>query len=184
MTGATSRALLPRAGVRRALAVLALFSLAACDVGSGTETKILVRQQAIDPPQLWRVEVIGDTGAIQAAIYVCADTPLREAFGRARAEVNGKTCEDTTSPLVKPNGWVLRCAVDGRPFAVSATTIGDLEKDFRLEFGLTQLFYFRTADDPAPITVRQTRHFLHMGSCPTGWRLGDQAKPGRRPRRV
>lgn len=166
------------------MSLLALLSLAACDTTSKTETKILAQQQTTDPPQLWRVEVIGDTGAVRAAVYICADTPLREAFVRARAEVNGKTCEDTTSPIVKPNGWTLRCMADGRPFAVSAVTIGDLDHDFRLHFGLTQLFFFRTAEDPPPITVRETRHFLHMGPCPAGWRIGDQAKPGRRPGRT
>jgi hypothetical protein len=165
------------------LTVLALLSLAACDGDPKTETTILARQQTIDPPQLWRVEVIGDAGAVRTAVYVCADTPLREAFVRARAEVNGKACTDTTSPIVKPNGWALRCVADGRPFAVSAAAIGDLEHDFRLNFGLTELFYFRTASDPSPITVRETRHFLHMGPCPAGWRIGDQAKPGHRPRR-
>jgi len=182
MTRDTGRVPRPRAGVRMASIVLALLGLAACDEAPRTETTILARQQAIDPPQLWRVEVIGDTGAVRNAVYVCADTPLREAFVRARAEVNGKACTDTTSPLVKPNGWVLRCVADGRPFAVSAAAVGDPEHDFRLNFGLTELFYFRTASDPSPITVRETRHFLHMGPCPAGWRIGDQAKPGHRPR--
>jgi hypothetical protein len=180
----TGRVRPPGAGLRPALAILTLLSLAACNGSPKTETTIITRQQTVDPPQLWRVEVIGEAGAIRAAVYVCADTPLREAFVRARAEVNGKTCTDTTSPIVKPNGWTLRCVVDGRPFAVSAVTIGDLEHDFRLDFGLTQLFYFRTADDPPPITVRETRHFLHMGPCPAGWRIGDQAKPGQRPHRA
>jgi hypothetical protein len=174
----------PRAVARLASTVLALLGLAACGEAPKTETAILARQQTIDPPQLWRVEVIGDAGAVRDAVYVCADTSLREAFVRARAEVNGKPCEDTTSGLVKPNGWTLRCMVDGRPFAVSAATVGDLEHDFRLNFGLTQLFFFRTADDPPPITVRETRHFLHMGPCPAGWRIGDQAKPGHRPHRA
>lgn len=165
------------------MTVVALLSLAACDSDPKTETTLHARQQMVDPAQLWRVEVLGDAGAVRDAVYVCADAPLREAFARARAEVNGKACRDITSPLVKPNGWVLRCVADGRPFAVSAATVGDLEHDFRLNFGLTELVYFRTADTPSPITVRETRHFLHMGPCPAGWRIGDQAKPGHRPRR-
>ncbi|WP_372782498.1 hypothetical protein [Phenylobacterium sp.] len=165
----------------KVLSVLTLLGLAACNGGPATETLIAARQQAIDPPQLWRLEVMGGAGAVRSAVYVCADTPLREAFARTRAEVNGKPCQDTTSPLVKPNGWVLRCVVDGRPFAVSSTTTGDLERDFRLNFGLTQLYYYPTPNDPAPTTVRQSRHFLYMGACPAGWRIGDQAKPGRRP---
>lgn len=183
MTGETSRVPRPCGGAPMALTVLALLGLVACDGAPKTKTTILARKQAVDLPRLWRVEVLGDTGAVRAAVYVCADTPLREAFVRARAEVNGKPCEDITSPLVKPNGWVLRCVADGRPFAVSAATVGDLEHDFRLDFGLTQLFFFRSAGDPPPITVRETRHFLRMGPCPAGWRIGDQAEPGHRPLR-
>ena len=183
MTGGANTDLRPRASARLALTVLALLGLVACDGGPNTETTLVARPQAIDPPHLWRVEVIGETGAVRTAIYVCADTPLREAFVRARAEVNGKTCTDITSPVVKANGWVLRCMADGHPFAVSAAAVGDLQHDFRLDFGLTQLLLFRSADDAAPITVREARHFLRMGPCPPGWRIGDQAKPGHRPRR-
>jgi hypothetical protein len=168
----------------RPLALLALLGLAACDLGRATQSEILARQQAIDPPQLWRVEVIGRDGAVQAAVYVCADTTLRETFTRTRAEVNGQLCEDTTYPNMRPNGWVLSCQVNGRPFAISATTFGDLQKDFRLDFVLTEQYHYRTPTDPDPLTASQVRHFLRMGPCPSGWSIGDQAKPGRPPRRA
>lgn len=162
---------------RSALAAVLLLSLAACDGGSETETRILARQQAIDPPQFWLVQVIGDAGAATASTFVCADTSLREAFVRTRAEVNGEPCEDTTMPMLKEREWALSCKAGARGFAVSASTLGDLDQDFRLNFALTPIL------DPTGIgTVRQTRRFRRLGACPAGWRIGDQARPGRRPK--
>ncbi len=168
----------------RPLSLLTLLGLAACDLGRSAQSEILARQQALDPPQLWRVEVIGRDGAVQSAVYVCADTNLRETFTRTRAEVNGQFCKDTTDPIMRPNGWALTCEVEGRPFGISATTVGDLKNDFRLDFGLTELYHYRTPQDPNPVTASQIRHFLRMGPCPSGWSIGDQAKPGRRPRKA
>jgi hypothetical protein len=172
---------------RGVLAIAGMFALAAGIFAAGagvpdTETKILARQQAIDPPQLWRVDALSADGAVRASVFVCADTSLREAFVRTRAEVNGEICKDTTSPVLKENGWALRCQAHGWPFAVSATTVGDPQQDFRLNFGLTQLYYLPTANDPPAMSVRQSRHFRRIGACPTGWRIGDQAKPGHKPR--
>ena len=168
----------------RPLALLVLLALAACDLGRETQAEILARRQAIDPPQLWRVEVLGGDGAVQAAVYVCADSTVRETFTRARAEVNGEPCKDTTYPNLRPNGWVLSCQVNGRPFGISATTVGDLDRDFRLDFVLTELYHYRTPESPRPETASQVRHFLRMGPGPSGWDIGDQAKPGRRPGRT
>jgi hypothetical protein len=165
----------------RALAVLALLSLAACDIGQETPTQILARQQAVDPPQLWLVQVVGATGAVKGSVFVCADTSLRDSFGRARAEVNGQLCRDTTSPFVKPNGWSLSCVAGGRPFAVSTASIGDPQRDFRVDFALSSLDIFNPGPDREHLTVRQSRHFRRFGECPAGWRVGDQARPGEHP---
>jgi hypothetical protein len=72
----------------------------------------------------------------------------------------------------------------GLPYSVSAATIGDPTRDFRLNFGLTQLYYFPDVTGPGRVTVRQSRHFRRIGDCPYGWRIGDQAKPGKTPRRA
>lgn len=169
---------------RAALTLAALLALAACDSGPDTQTELLARQQAIDPPQLWLVQVLDDAGAAKASVFVCADTTLRETFVRTRAEVNGEICRDTTSPVMKSNEWALRCQAGGMPYAISASTVGDPERDFRLDFGLTQLFFDPTVAGSKRMSVRQSRHFRRIGACPTGWRIGDQAKPGKRPRPV
>jgi hypothetical protein len=156
-----------------------LTGLAACDAGRATETQIRARQQAIDPPQLWLVQVGGERRAGTASVFVCADSSLREAFVRARAEVNGAPCLDTTPPLARGNAWSLRCEAKGEAYAVSTTTLGDLTQDFRLDFALTPIEHI-----PGVETVRQTERFRRMGACPDGWRIGDQARPGRKPRKV
>jgi hypothetical protein len=174
---------------RAVLAIAGVFALAAGSFAASfdnpdTETKILARQQAIEPPQLWRVDALTETGEVRASVFVCADTALREAFVRTRAEVNGEICKDTTEPVMRENGWALRCQAHGWPFAVSATTVGDPERDFRLNFGLTQLYYVPSPHDPPAMQVRQTRHFRRVGDCPMGWRIGDQARPGKTPHRA
>jgi len=156
-----------------------LTGLAACDAGRATETQIRARQQTIDPPQLWLVQVVGDRGAATASVFVCADSSLREAFVRARAEVNGAPCRDTTPPTARGNAWSLRCEAKGEAYAVSTATYGDLTQDFRLNFALTPI-----AQLPGVETVRQTERFRRMGACPDGWRIGDQARPGRKPHKV
>lgn len=164
---------------RLGLAALLLIGLSACDLGGDTTAQILTRQQAIDPPQLWLVQLTEMTPAQGAAVFVCADSALRESFVRARAEINGQPCEDTTLPLLKDREWVLSCRAHGQAFTVSASTLGDLDRDFRLNFALTPLF-----DANGVGTVRQSRRFRLVGACPAGWRIGDQAKPGRRPHRA
>jgi hypothetical protein len=169
---------------RTAMVLGVLLALGACDGAPDTETRILARQQAIDPPQLWLVQALGDAGAVKGSVFVCADTALRETFVRTRAEVNGEICRDTTSPVMKTNEWALRCEAGGLPFAISASTVGDPQRDFRLDFGLTQLYYFPTVTGPQRMSVRQSRHFRRIGACPAGWRIGDQARPGKRPHRT
>ena len=169
-----------------AAARLGLVGLTGCDVGraNSTESRILTRQATIDPPQLWRVEVLGDAGAVRAAVYVCADAAVRETFTRTRAEVNGAPCRDATSPKIADHGWALVCVAEGRPYAVSASTIGDTAQDFRLNFGLTQIDDTPAGLGPGHLAVRQSRRFRRIGACPAGWRIGDQAKPGKAPPRT
>jgi hypothetical protein len=170
------------AAAGRLLALALALGLAACQGGQTTESQLLARQQALDPPQLWLVQVVDPkTAAVKGSVFVCADTNLRETFVRARAEVNGRLCRDTTAPISKANGWVLSCMANGQPFAVSAATFGDPERDFRLDFALTPLDFIYPPPARRSVTVRQLRHFRRFGACPRGWRIGDQAKPGRRP---
>jgi hypothetical protein len=150
--------------------------LAACgDVTASTEADFDARQQAIDPPRLWLAEAVGDSGQIQGTAFVCADRLLRETFGRARAEVDGVDCRDVAPPVVKPGLFAVRCKAGGRQFSESIATTGDLTREFQQVFALTSL-------DQDAVKVRQARRFREVGACPAGWRIGDQARPGQRPR--
>lgn len=164
--------------------------LGACNAAPSTADELAARQAAIDPPQLWLAQVLGEGGTVKGSVFVCADSALREGFTRARAEINGRPCVDATSPRVKPNGWTLRCTVGGRGYAVSSVTVGDLQQDFLVNFSLVELTSFLVGKhpnftiqtEPPPQSVRQVRRFRRIGACPSGWRIGDQARPGRRPR--
>jgi len=162
-----------------AVPLLAFLGLAACDAGHGAEAaRILARSQAADPPQLWLVQSVNPAGAATSATFVCADARLRDAFGRTRAEVDGAPCRDVTPPLMQNRQWALRCQARGRLFALSARTLGDVTEDFRLEVALTPLMSPARGEP-----MREAHRFRHVGACPTGWRAGDQARPGQRPRR-
>jgi hypothetical protein len=158
-----------------------IVGLAACHAAPSTSDELIARQKALDPPQLWLAQVLGEGGKVKGSVFICADGGMREAFTRARAEVNGQPCVDATSPRIKPNGWRLRCTAHGRSFSVSSVTVGDLQQDFLVDFALTEQVYFGGDDAPTPQSVRQIRRFRHVGACPLGWRIGDQARPGRRP---
>ena len=95
--------------------------------------------------------------------------------------MNGVLCRDSTSPKIANHGWALVCVARGQPYAVSAATIGDPAQDFRLNFGLTQITYTPAGLGTGRLAVRQSRHFRRIGACPSGWRIGDQAKPGKPP---
>lgn len=162
------------------LAALLLLSLAACDSGPATGTEDAVHDPPAGAnPQLWRVEAVGETGAPGAPgamIYACVDDELRKRFLLLSATVNGQHCRDVTAPTQTQRGWVLRCQSHGHWYSMSSAVTGDETDNFRLEFAMTPLY-------PDIGTTRLVRHFSRMGSCPSGWRIGDQARPGQRPAR-
>ncbi|MBS0334957.1 MAG: hypothetical protein JSS35_19470, partial [Proteobacteria bacterium] len=129
-------------------AVGLLAGLAACRAAPGTAEELIARQKATDPPQLWLAQTLGEGGVATGSVYVCADAPLREAFTRARAEIDGRPCVDSTSWRVKPNGWSLRCNAAGRQWSESSTTLGDLQQDFVVNFALTESYVFNDKDTP------------------------------------
>jgi hypothetical protein len=154
-------------------ALLPLLLLAACDAAPTTEARLLARQQAVDPPRLWLMEdaEANSKGALHGAAWVCADTPMRQTFGKTNAEVGGAPCNDTVPPVVRPGFAAHRCEAGGRRYAITSQTEGDLERDFRLTVMVTPL----SADLGA---ARITRHYRRLGACPAGWRVGDlQLRP-------
>jgi hypothetical protein len=156
---------------RCAFLALALLALTGCRAPAPTEARILERQRAMDPPQLWLAQVTGGPSA--AAVFVCADDKVRQGLTTGRAEVNGTSCASIGNPVEKPGLYAQRCRADGVRYALHVTTEGDQARDFKVAFALQSL------DGPA--AVRQTRRYRLIGPCPAGWRIGDQARPGKRP---
>jgi len=146
----------------------AVLLLAACDAAPGTAARLLARQQAIDPPQLWRIEALSAGDKVVGESWVCADTTLRQTFARVHAEVDGTPCLTTSGPVVREGLSTLRCATQGRSYAISSQAIGDPARDFRLAVTVTPL-----SRDLGP--GRQIRRFRRLGPCPSGWQIGDQA---------
>lgn len=155
--------------MRPLLFVLPLI-LAAC--ARTPEERFLAHQRAVDPPQLWYAEVVGHPGP---GVFVCAPLAIREGFTRADAEVNGQPCLVQGQPVEKPGLYAARCNVGHRRFAMNLTHAGDPERDVTVRLSL------RATDAPME-AVTQTRRYRRMGACPAGWRIGDQARPGLRPR--
>jgi len=91
---------------------------------------------------------------------------MREGFARTRPEIDGVECRATAKPVVRPGLSALRCQADGRSFAFSSETRGDLTRDFQLTIAVTALE--RTLGPAATI-----RRFRRLGPCPVGWRIGD-----------
>jgi hypothetical protein len=138
------------------------------DAGPST-ARIQARLMAVDPPQLWRAEALSPSGAVLAATYVCADTPLASTFVRGLPEINGEPCRVSGPVVLKPKLFAARCEAFGRRFAVSAATVGDLTRDFRMDFALAAL-------EAPGTTARQIVRYTRLGTCPSGWTIGEQAR--------
>jgi hypothetical protein len=155
------------ASVLAATALLLTAPLLTACGGPSTEDLFRARQQAVDPPRLWLMEDADAGGAVRAATYVCADTPMRQTFGKTNAEIAGEPCNDTVAPVVRPGFAAHRCEVGGRRYAITSQTAGDAARDFRLTVMITPL-----SADLGPATT--TRHYRRLGACPAGWSVGDQ----------
>ena len=152
--------------MKPAVALLSLVLMAACHGGPSTEAQLIARQAAVDPPRLWLMEDADASGAVRAAAWVCADTPMRRTFAKANAEIEGTPCRDTVPPVLRPGFQAHRCEAGGRRYAITSQAVGDLDHDFRLTVMVTPL-------SPDLGAARTTRHYSQLGACPAGWRVGD-----------
>ncbi|MGZ3375252.1 MAG: hypothetical protein ACXU8S_01520 [Phenylobacterium sp.] len=162
---------------RAITAALLLVSLSACEAGQNGEAQAAATAPPPGQTQLWQVDVVGANGKAEATMLACVDDELRKQFLMTRTRVNGGGCTDITPPVEKSRGWALRCQTQGRWFTISSSATGDETYDFRLDVAMTPVF-------PDLGTAHQIRRFRRLGACPAGWRIGDQAKPGERPRRA
>lgn len=154
--------------MKSAIPVAVALLLSACDAGPDAATRLLARQQIVDPPQLWRIQALGGDGKVAGVSFVCADTPLRQTFVRIHPVVEDTPCRTTSRPVAEAGWSTLRCYAAGRSYLFSSRTDGDPARDFRLAVTVTPL-----SRDLGP--TRQVRRFQRLGACPANWRVGDQA---------
>jgi hypothetical protein len=152
------------------LILLAASGLSACG-SERAQARLVAAQAQADPPRLWRVESLGPSGAVTAALDVCADRTLREGFGRANAEVNGQPCISLKGGVDRPGLFAERCQIAGRRYGLTVTKSGDPEHDFTATIAVRSL-------DGSEVVARQMRRFREGGPCPAGWDIGDQARAG------
>lgn len=154
-------------------AAASALNLAACDLAPGA-VGLAARQAQIDPPRLWLAEAVGPSARVFRAVEICADRGLQEGFARADPEVNDQPCRATSPIVSKPGLYAMRCEAVGQSFAVAVTSQGDLQRDFKVRYALTPL---ETGRGPFVHTLR----YRLLGSCPAGWRIGDQGPSDRAP---
>lgn len=152
------------------LAAWAALNLAGCHQPTGKDL-IVARAATLDPPQLWRAEVLDRDGRVQAAVRVCVDSVLRQGLTRANAEVNGQACVGEGATVSRPGLYAIQCKAGGRKFAVWTTSWGDPANDVTVSFAASAL-------DGSHQAVSQLRRYRKLGPCPAGWRVGDQARAG------
>lgn len=154
--------------IRRLPLVAILILLAGCEVGTG---RWIERQAAVDPPELWRVEVVD---ADAPAVRICVDSLLRTGFAMPLPEAHGMACEPLGEPILTEDGRLQRCRLGARTLLVGARTTPQAD-GFDVELRVTTL-------GPGPeASFVQTRRYTRLGPCPEGWKIGDKTdRLGRR----
>ncbi|WP_309630408.1 hypothetical protein [Brevundimonas sp.] len=141
------------------LTILTAAMVAGCEVRTD---RWLERQAAVDPPELWRVEVVNSDSL---PVQLCADTLLREGFKSPLPEVGGQPCILIGEPVETDGGRIGRCASGGHALMFSVKTEGD-PSDFTVALNVQTL-------GRHGYIVTQTRRYTRLGPCPQGWSIGD-----------
>ena len=147
--------------IRRLPLVVGLILLTGCEVSTDRWTK---RQAMVDPPELWRVEVVD---ADAPAVRICVDSLLRTGFFMPMPEAHGMACEPLGEPVQTEDGRLQRCRIGSQTLLVGTRTRGSASS-FDVELRVTTL-------GPGPeASFGQTRRYTRLGPCPEGWKVGDQ----------
>ena len=149
--------------MRLPILALAAGSLAigACESPDTAAARLRARQRAVDPLQLWSIEVTWPERA--GPITICTDRFVRDGFVRPLPNYHGKQCALHEPPAVEKNRIVMRCTLNGHDFLVRSVVTGDLKRDYSVDY---------VVKGPNP-DVRQIRRHRLLGLCPAGWDIGD-----------
>jgi hypothetical protein len=154
--------------------LLGLLMLAGCSADK-VEQRYAARREAVDPSELWLAESLGPVGAtVGGRVYVCANIGMREGFSRANVVADERPCLVEGQPATGPGSYVARCSIGYSRFMLNVHSTGDPRNDLTVRLSLQPL------DRPGAPTV-EVRRYRRIGVCPTGWGVGDQAKPGEAP---
>lgn len=163
--------------MRAAVLILPLVLLAACGDGPRrAQERARERQAAIDPPELWTVEVVPAAAGVRP-IRICTDTRVREGLARPGLTLADGVCQPTGEAVKTADGEIQRCTLNGETWVATFTVAGDRASDFT-----STLSAVSVTDDSA--RFGQVRHFRKLGPCPDGWAIGeatDQSGQRRRP---
>lgn len=150
------------------MAILTLAMVAGCEVRTD---RWMERQAAVDPPELWRVEVV-DSDA--RPVQICVDTLLRKGFASPLPEVEGRPCILLGEPVEVAGGRIQRCTAGGHTLLLSVKVAGS-PSDFTVVLNVETL-------GRRTYAVTQTRRYTKLGPCPNGWRVGDNIDQNGRKR--
>jgi hypothetical protein len=149
------------------------FLLGGCDKDvARTESIFLARREAIERPQLWSVQAVGQAGG---PIKICTSAQIRTGFIRPTPSLGGQTCRRLGQPVRTAHGWSFRCTFGADTYAVSSAAMGDQTESFQTSFSIMPL-------QGRGQGVHQTLRYARLGACPTGWEIGqttDQHGPRR-----
>lgn len=152
--------------------ILGLLALAGCGARDEQRQAQSPKDRSLAPPELWRVEIVEDSGGKTGVTDVCAHPELVSSFSRVEARVNGELCEPY-GKMAKDSAdeHIGRCQVGGLRYGLYMTTTRKAPDDFTVRFALQPL-------QMEGGKVVQARRYHRVGPCPAGWKAGDQAKPG------
>jgi hypothetical protein len=148
---------------RAILLLLIGLSLNGCDRDVVQREALLrTRRDAIERPQLWSVQAVGQGGV---PVRVCTNEVMRAGFIRPTPSVGGQACELEGDAVRTAHGWSLRCRVGTDTYAVSSGAIGNRTRVFETRVSITPL----QGRNPG---FQQTLRYARLGPCPAGWEIG------------
>jgi hypothetical protein len=151
---------------RAILLLLTAALVAGCGGGERAKERYRQRQAAVDPPELWSIEVVPAPPGVKP-ILICTDSIMRKGLGHPSLSLSGGACTPTDEPVLSANGYVQRCDLNGEAWVATSTLAGDQGRDFTASLAAGPL-----SDDNGG--YRQVRRFKRIGPCPDGWSIGEK----------
>jgi hypothetical protein len=148
----------------------AVLALGGCQKSQPAKAPVPTAVTAVNAPSLWRIEALNDDKVVRT-VEICADQAVRAGFNRPAPEWRGQACTRVGEPKQTGAAYFVRCRFGDKIYVVSSSQKGDAARDFTVDMSVTQ------QDGKGP-SFEQTRHYIKVGACPAGWKIGDSAALG------